>query len=486
MLKCRRSFMSLCIAVAITLSPASSANTPEMDLPDIGTAAAGTLTIDQELNYGDAYMRMLRASKPIINDPVLNEYIQSLGHKLVANANDVKTPFSFFMIRDRDINAFAFFGGHVALHSGLFLHANSESELASVIAHEIAHVTQRHLARSMEDEARRSPATIAALAGSLLLAIAAPQAGVAAMTATTAGAMQSSINYTRSNEEEADRFGMATLAKAGFEVQAMPRFFSRLAEQYRYASTPPAMLLTHPLPEARITDSRLRAQHYSPVKPGLSIEYHLAKARIVARYAGIDSEAALDWYARKLKKAPEVLVSTLEYGQALVYLDTNQLDKAEPILLKLLKQDANNNFYLDALSDLFLAQQKPKKAIQMLEKALGKKPDNPVLTVNYANALIENRQYEEAIPLLQHYTHDYPDDMNGWQLLAKASAEQGISDQELAARGELFALQANWGKAIQYYTKASQLVELGSLKQARYDARIDELLVLRDKFQSLQ
>lgn len=153
-----------------------------------------------------------------------------------------------------------FFGGYVALHSGLFLHARSESELASVVAHEIAHVTQRHLARSMEDQARRSPATLAALAGALLLSIASPEAGMAAITAATAGNMQSQINYTRSNEKEADRFGIATLAKAGFDVQAMPRFFGRLADEYRYASKPPPMLLTHPLPEDRVADSRQRAQ----------------------------------------------------------------------------------------------------------------------------------------------------------------------------------------------------------------------------------
>lgn len=159
-------------------------------LPDMGTTAASTLTIDKELEYGDAYMRMLRSSKPIINDPVLTEYVQDLGHKLVANASDVRTPFTFFLIRDKEINAFAFFGGHVAIHSGLFLYAQNESELASVLAHEIAHVTQRHLARSMEEQAKRSPATMAALVGSLMLAIASPEAGIAAMQATTAASMQ--------------------------------------------------------------------------------------------------------------------------------------------------------------------------------------------------------------------------------------------------------------------------------------------------------
>lgn len=280
MFKRARSIACLCIAA--TLSTPTLANTNSLELPDIGTAAGGTLTIDQELIYGDAYMRIIRSSQPIVNDPVLNLYIDTLGHRLVANANDVKTPFQFFMIRDRNINAFAFFGGYVALHSGLFLHAQSESELASVLAHEIAHVTQRHLARSMEDQARRSPATIAALAASVLLAIAAPEAGIAALTATTAGNMQSQINYTRSNEKEADRFGINTLAKAGFDVNAMPRFFGRLADEYRYASTPPPMLLTHPLPEDRITDSRARARSYPPLKLAPSLDYHLARARIVA------------------------------------------------------------------------------------------------------------------------------------------------------------------------------------------------------------
>lgn len=199
MFKRTRSLVCICLATSLGIQTPTYANT--LDLPDIGTAASSTLTINQELQYGDAYMRMLRNNQPIVNDPVLNEYIDSLGHQLVASASDVKTPFTFFMIRDRNINAFAFFGGYVALHTGLFLHAKSESELASVVAHEIAHVTQRHLARSMEEQARRSPATMAALAGSLLLAIAAPEAGIAAITATTAGNIQGQIKlYTQQRE----------------------------------------------------------------------------------------------------------------------------------------------------------------------------------------------------------------------------------------------------------------------------------------------
>ncbi|AEH32586.1 Zinc metalloprotease [Vibrio anguillarum 775] len=479
-----RSLLCLCITVAINAPSLSYADT--IELPDIGTVAGSTLTIDQELIYGDAYMRMLRNSQPIVNDPVINEYIDSLGHKLVANANDVKTPFTFFMIRDRNINAFAFFGGYVALHSGLFLHAQTESELASVLSHEIAHVTQRHLARSMEDQARRSPATIAALAGSLLLAIAAPEVGIAAITATTAGSMQSQINYTRSNEKEADRFGIATLAKAGFDAQAMPRFFGRLADEYRYASKPPPMLLTHPLPEDRITDSRERAQHYPPMRLQPSLDYHLARSRIVARYAGIDNEAALDWFKRAEKKESATLAPAFQYGKALVYLDSKQFDKSEAILSKLVAQDPTNNFYLDAMADLDIALNQAAKAQTLLEKALKQKPNNPTLTINYANSLLKQDKLSDAIRVLQRYTHDNPNDTNGWHLLSEANIGIGNSQEDLAARAELLALKANWNKAIQYYTQASQLAELGSLEQARYDARIDQLMVQRDRFLSLQ
>ncbi|OXX47792.1 hypothetical protein B9J85_03305 [Vibrio sp. V11_P1A41T118] len=479
-----RSLLCLCITVAINAPSLSYADT--IELPDIGTVAGSTLTIDQELIYGDAYMRMLRNSQPIVNDPVINEYIDSLGHKLVANANDVKTPFTFFMIRDRNINAFAFFGGYVALHSGLFLHAQTESELASVLSHEIAHVTQRHLARSMEDQARRSPATIAALAGSLLLAIAAPEVGIAAITATTAGSMQSQINYTRSNEKEADRFGIATLAKAGFDAQAMPRFFGRLADEYRYASKPPPMLLTHPLPEDRITDSRERAQHYPLMRLQPSLDYHLARSRIVARYAGIDNEAALDWFKRAEKKENAALIPAFQYGNALVYLDSKQLEKSQAILSKLVAQDPTNNFYLDAMADLYIDLNQADKAQTLLEKALKQKPNNPTLTINYANSLLKQDKLSDAIRVLQRYTHDNPNDPNGWHLLSEASISIGNSQEDLAARAELLALKANWNKAIQYYTQASQLAKLGSLEQARYDARIDQLMVQRDRFLSLQ
>lgn len=482
-MKLKSSALSLLLTLCCCAT-AGAANT--IDLPDIGTVAGSTLTIDQERQYGDAYMRMLRSNQPLIEDPVVTEYLSSLGHTLVANANDVKTPFTFILIRNRELNAFAFFGGYVALHSGLFLYTQTESELASVMAHEIAHVTQRHLARSMEEQAKRSPATMAAMAGSLLLAIAAPEAGIAALTATTAGSIQGQINYTRANEKEADRFGIETLAKSGFAAQAMPAFFGRLADQYRYTSTPPAMLLTHPLPEDRITDSRTRANSYPQTDVVSSNDFQLVRTRIIARYSGLDDANILDWLERQKKKQPQAFSAAYEYGLALVYLNSNRIEQAQVLLQKLLNQDSSNRFYLDSLSDVYIAQKEYDQAINMLQSALERSPKNPVLTINLANALVEKQDYVEAIKVLQRYTHDFANNTIGWQLLAEASGRSGNESEELAARAELLALKADWNQAIHYYTQASQLAPLGSLIQARYDARIDQLMLQRDQYLALQ
>lgn len=487
-IKTKRSLLCLCLASALSILPAESsmAEPNRTDLPDMGTVASSTLSISKELQYGDAYMRILRATQPIINDPVMNQYLDDLGHRLVAHADNVKTPFQFILINNHVINAFAFFGGHVALHSGLFLHTHSESELASVMAHEISHITQRHLARRMEDEARNTPATVAAIAGSLLLAIASPQAGIAAINATMAGHIQGQLNYSRSNEQEADRFGMRTLEKSGFNVMAMPNFFSRLAAQYRYSSKPPQMLLTHPLPQSRITDTRQRAQQYQPHHPAPSLSFYLAKARVIARYSGLKTESALDWFSRHKKNAPTAMKPAFDYGQALVYLDTDKLSQSKNLLMPLWKQDPDNPFYLDAMSDLYLALKEGKQAQTMLSNALENNPKNAILLINYANVLYEEKNFQQAIHVLQRYTHTYPSDVNGWDLLSKANSRLGNEQEVLAARGEILALKAQWTKAIQYYTQASQLAKLGSLEQARYDARIDQLLVQRDRFTALQ
>ena len=425
------------LIAAMTIGQVAPAFADSADtLPDMGTSAGSTLSIGQEMQMGDYYVRQLRGSAPLINDPLLTQYINSLGMRLVSHANSVKTPFHFFLINNDEINAFAFFGGNVVLHSALFRYSDNESQLASVMAHEISHVTQRHLARAMEDQQRSAPLTWVGALGSILLAMASPQAGMAALTGTLAGTRQGMISFTQQNEQEADRIGIQVLQRSGFDPQAMPTFLEKLLDQARYSSRPPEILLTHPLPESRLADARNRTT---------------------------------------------ILQRAAQYGRALQAMEANKYDEARKTLQPLLAAEPGNAWYLDLATDIDLGQNKANDAINRLKNARDLRT-NPVLQLNLANAYLQGGQPQEAANILNRYTFNNKDDSNGWDLLAQAEAALNNRDQELAARAEGYALAGRLDQAISLLSSASSQVKLGSLQQARYDARIDQLRQLQERF----
>lgn len=453
-------------------------------LPDMGTSAGSTLSIGQEMQMGDYYVRQLHGSAPLINDPLLVQYINGLGMRLVAHANSVRTPFHFYLINNDQINAFAFFGGNVVLHSALFRYSDNESELASVMAHEISHVTQRHLARAMEDQKRNAPLTWVGALGSILLAMAIPQAGMAALTGTLAGTQQGMISFTRQNEEEADRIGIQVLQRSGFDPQAMPMFMGKLLDESRYSTRPPEMLLTHPLPESRLADARNRANQMRPVVVQSSADFYLAKARTLGMYTNGDNKLGTDllnaWDKGNIRQQ-----HAAQYGRALLAMESNNFDQARKTLQPLLNADPQNAWYLDLATDIDLGQKKTSDAINRLKNARELRT-NPVLQLNLANALLQGGQPGEAATILNRYTFTYKEDGNGWDLLAQAEGALGNRDQELAARAESMALVGQLEQAISLLSSASSQVKLGSLQQARYDARIDQLRDLQARFRPYQ
>ncbi|MFS2222109.1 M48 family metalloprotease [Pantoea sp. B65] len=473
------------VATLITALLAGSALPSRADnvadsLPDIGTTAGGTLSIDQELQMGDFYVRQLRASAPLINDPLLNDYINQLGQRLVAHAESVRTPFHFYLIRNDEINAFAFFGGNVVLHSALFRYTDNESQLASVMAHEISHVTQRHLARAMEEQQRNAPLTWVGALGSILLAMANPQAGMAALTGTLAGTQQGVISFTQNNEQEADRIGIQVLQRAGFDPQAMPNFLQKLADQSRFASKPPEILLTHPLPDSRLADARNRANQMRPVVVQSSQDYYMAKVRALGMYATgrnqLNDDLLNGWAKGNVREQ-----QAAQYGKAIQFLEAKSFADAKKIIEPMLARQPDNVWYLDIMTDIDIGLNQAPQAIKRLS-AIRTASSNPVLQLNLANAYVESKQPAAASRILNRYTWAHPDDPNGWDLLAQASAAQGLRDEELSARAEGLALTGRLDQAITTLSSASSQVPLGSLKQARYDARIDQLRHLQKRF----
>lgn len=473
------------VIASLTLGSLGPAFADSADtLPDMGTSAGSTLSIGQEMQMGDYYVRQLRGSAPLINDPLLVQYINGLGMRLVSHANSVRTPFHFYLINNDQINAFAFFGGNVVLHSALFRYSDNESELASVMAHEISHVTQRHLARAMEDQKRNAPLTWVGALGSILLAMASPQAGMAALTGTLAGTQQGMISFTRQNEEEADRIGIQVLQRSGFDPQAMPMFMGKLLDESRYSTRPPEMLLTHPLPESRLADARNRANQMRPVVVQSSADFYLAKARTLGMYTNGDNKLGTDllnvWDKGNIRQQ-----HAAQYGRALLAMESNNFDQARKTLQPLLSADPQNPWYLDLATDIDLGQKKTGDAINRLKNARELRT-NPVLQLNLANALLQGGQPGEAATILNRYTFTYKEDGNGWDLLAQAEGALGNRDQELAARAESMALVGQLEQAISLLSSASSQVKLGSLQQARYDARIDQLRELQARFRPYQ
>ncbi|MBU3022797.1 M48 family metalloprotease [Aestuariibacter sp. A3R04] len=463
----------LMMACSLAAVAQDASYTDKNALPEIGVVASDALPLDKEMLIGDAVMRQMRGQAPIIGDPVLDEYLQDLGNRLVIEAENSKFPFEFFWVNNKAINAFAFFGGHIGVHTGLIHNAKNESELASVLAHEIAHVTQRHLARRMQAQQRAAPIALATMLGGVLLAMADPQAGMAAISAGQATSAQMQIDYTRSNEQEADRIGIAMLARSGFDPNGAATFFSTLAEQYRMVSRPPARLLSHPLTENRIADARNRAGDFPPVRLAPSLSFQLAKARVMARYT-LDKKYSLDYYKDAVEKRDYVIREAALYGLALSYLRNENVSEAKAVMDTLLQGDPENLFYLDVVTDISLAMGNAEDAVERLRPHLARTPRNQVLALNQANAMIQGGLYLEAIAVLKDFLLVHPDYEIAHQLLSEAYKQSKNYKGMHQSKAEVMALNGAYERAIDELQFAYNFSGDNHLDKQRIRARIKQ------------
>ncbi|GHG02203.1 beta-barrel assembly-enhancing protease [Thalassotalea marina] len=474
---------TLSIALHIPLLSASQ-STDRNKLPTIGAAGASVLSIEKERQIGDAMMRQIMATQPVVNDPVLEEYINDLGNRMVRNADNVHYKFNFFLVNNRELNAFAFFGGNIGIHTGLLTTASTESELASVVAHEISHVTQRHLARRIEAQSQSQSLTMAGLISGVLLTIVNPTVGMAALSTSMAASQQASINYTRGNEKEADRVGIRLLADSGFDPMGAPQFFGKMAEKYRYVSKPPAMLLTHPLPEARITDVRARAQIYPQKQVAPNLPFHLAKARIEARYQG-DAKENIKHFQYRIEKNHYTFIEAAEYALAVAYFENKDYRKSEDILLRLQKSAPNNLFYADVLTDIYINTEQFDKALTMLSRLNKLMPNNKVVALNYANALYKSGSYELAATVLQDFIILNPQYLLAHDLLTDIYRKQGKVALMHITQAEVYALLGGFTRAVDELQTGYNFADDQPLIKKRIKARIIQFQEQDEKLKRL-
>ncbi|WP_337881399.1 M48 family metalloprotease [Rheinheimera sp.] len=455
------------LAFSVFSSVTAQANTA---LPDIGGNAFSTLTPDTEKQLGDVMMRQTKSQLPMVYDPLLDEYLNAMGNQMVAKAQDVKFPFRFYWVNDKNINAFATLGGNIVSHTGTLAVSDTESEFASVIAHEISHVTQRHIARSVEARSQNAPLTLAGLLGSIILATVNPEAGMAGIMATQGAAQQSAINFTRSNEQEADRIGIQLMADSGYDPYAVPEFFNKLAERSRFANAQLAFLYTHPLSQARVADSRLRAEQFQKRFVADSPDYVLTKARVLARYYYDPKDVETNFLKRL--SSPGGNTKANQYGLALAYFDGKKVKEAEQIILKLRQQEPDNLYYIDLYTDILLAKGQHDEAMTMLEQQYQLKPNNQVVTLNYANAAIQGKSYRLALHLLRNLLYYRSDIFPAYEMIADTYKAMEDYARYYEARADMYYQLAIYPKAIDDLNEAlNHLAPENQLENRRLEAK---------------
>lgn len=463
------------LSVLLTLHASVAFPAPSDELPSIGDSSGSVISPEQEKKLGEMILRSARQQVHIIDDPEINAYLHSLGYQLAAHSDNPEQSFDFFVVEDPSINAFALPGGFIGVHSGLILTAESESELAAVLAHEMAHVTQRHMARAYETAGKLSIPTAAALLAAILISTRSSQAGQAAMAATTAGNAQMQINFTRSNEQEADDIGIRILQASGFDPRSMPTFFERLQRASRYYNdTLPEFLSTHPVTTTRIAESRSRAEHYPRKTYQDSLGFQLMRARLRVLGAGDPGRLAQD-YAAQLKAGQYSNMAAWRYGYALSLEAAGRYDQAHELLTELLAKDKQRIAYIIALAQVEQDMKNSKKSLQLLSDALKLYPDNGPLTLSYVNALLQDRQSKTARDILQTHMRHNPPNPDLYTLLARAAGEAGYPGEAHEAQAEYFYLNGDTDSAIAQLEKARQTTSSDFYQNSRIDSRLQQL-----------
>jgi predicted Zn-dependent protease len=439
--------LSLCLL--LILQPGPRARADNINLPDLGDASATTISPAQERKLGEDFMRRARRSLGFLDDPELNAYLQSLGNRIVGASDSPQRDFRFFLINDPSINAFAVPGGFIGVHTGLILAAQSEAELASVLAHETAHITQHHIPRLMAEQERATLPAMAAILASILLASSGKPGAEAGIVATQAALAQQGLNYTRAFEEEADRIGMQLLAKSGLDANAMPSFFERMQALNRYnESSLPEFLRTHPVTTNRIADARNRAAQY-PVRPRPdSADFHYARAKLRALNASNPQDAVREFRAN-LAQGKYRLEDAERYGLALALLRAQDFEAARTEAKQLAARQPARVGHQVLRAEIEIAAGRAQEGLAIYAAAERRHPGNEALLRYHAAALLKANRAREARDLLKPVLRQPSDDPALYRMYGTALGELGERAEAHRALGEYYYLSGNPSAAIQ-------------------------------------
>lgn len=473
------------IALALTIcsvSLAGVAQTGRIPLPDMGNSASNILSEKEESEYAKALVRQMRAYEVLVEDPQIQAFFADMGYSLVAHSDRPDKAFNFVVLDEPNINAFAAPGGIIALHSGLILAAESEHEVAGVLSHEIAHITQLHLYRAFENAQRMSIPLALAMLGMILVGGGGGDVVAGAVMSGNAMAQQMQINFTRHNESEADRIGIQTLSLAGYDPVGMATFFGKLNRLTRpNGEGPPEFLRTHPVTVNRIAEAMNRAENMSRPEVTNGLDFYLMQARVRALLDDKPKDA-ITWFRERLEDDnPEARANAYKYGLAIALQRTQEFDEAAKLLGPLLELEPGRLAFQLQVSDLDLERGNEERALRRLGRLYHNFPGNHAIAMQYSRALLQTgnpQQAESAAIILRQQTLYRNEDPELYELYARASNAAGDHVRAGEAIAESYYQRGGVREAMEQLEMLAKEEDLDYYERSRVSARLLELRIL--------
>lgn len=457
---------------------------PDYNLPNLGTVAGADLSLKQEREYGEEIMLHMRKDPSYLTDSETSDYLNRLGYRLIAASQTQPYDFFFFPVRDKSLNAFALPGGFVAVHSGLIVSAQTESELAGVLGHEIGHVTQRHIARMIE----QSQGSLAMTVGSILLAILAARAGggsggnaaMAISLGTQAAMIQRQLAYSRDAEREADRVGLSSLTNAGFDPHGMESFFEKLQRNNRYyESASLAYLSTHPLSVERIGDMKSRTMQL-PIKTVRdSLDFKLIQARMrvlqETRYDGWLSCTKI--FQEGIDKLPSQAAAAAHYGLSVAFQKMNQKEKALTHARMAMNLAHEQNIILEKhLSEIIFETAKTtaqkEEALRISLASAQRYPYSSMIAISHAQLLYRSGKNDDVIRYLRNQRAISRNDTDYYSLSARSYEALGKRSLAYVCTGDMYFYSGNLNAALYQYELAQKASDADFYVMSEIDAKL--------------
>lgn len=468
-----------CVTLAAWLAAVAAAPAgAQVALPDMGASASGTLPPHKARELGAEAYRTIRRQARVIDDPLVTEYIESLGYRLVAQSLEPSQDYTFFVLAEPSVNAFAIPGGYIGIHSGLVTTAEKEDELAAVLAHEVAHVTQDHIARLIEDIQKLSLPVMLGMLGVILAGGGDPELTQAALITSQAAMIQRQINFTRVHESEADRIGINTLSRAGYDPESMADFFHRMERvNLAYGKGPSEFLRTHPVSSNRIAEAKGRAREVgSQEREHDPLNFLLMRERIRA-LAADNPRTVLEYYQATLDQAvnePEAMA--MRYGRAVALLRLERAGEAAGELRKLMEQDGERLAYHLSLAHAYTESGDTEAALAQYDELQNFYGNRHPVTAGHAEALMQAGRPAEAERLLRQLVRQRPGDVAVQRRYAHVADAAGAHVEARIAIAESYYLEGRAFDALQQLRQAQSEPGLKAQDRERLQARFDEIM----------